>query len=320
MRIHGITTTFLLAFLVIGPAVLAAGTESSGMPPFPDHLKNTESSNVDLDELYFGRKSGGRKPAPLSRKEMETLALIRRWQEGQHIAPTQAVDGTVRFFYGAAYPSIVCAVMQVTDIELEPGEEVQAIHLGDATRWMVEPAVTGNGPTAVQHLVVKPADVGLETSVLVTTSVRTYHLKLKSTRKQYMPKVAFVYPDRTLARFQSMRIKKEIEREQRKLPDGEYLDNLDFNYRISADSDTVKPLRVYNDGQKTIIQMPKNMAQGEAPALLAISGKDDLIVNYRLQGDRYIVDSLPAKMKLIAGVGRKQKKIEITRIVKDAGQ
>ena len=79
MRIHGITTTFLLAFLVIGPAVLAAGTESSGMPPFPDHLKNTESSNVDLDELYFGRKSGGRKPAPLSRKEIETLALIRRW-------------------------------------------------------------------------------------------------------------------------------------------------------------------------------------------------------------------------------------------------
>ena len=66
--------------------------------------------------------------------------------------------------------------------------------------------------------------------------------------------------------------------------------------------------------------MPRSMAQGEAPALLAISGKDDLIVNYRLKGDRYIVDSLPSKMKLIAGVGRKQKKVEITRIVKDGSQ
>lgn len=37
------------------------------------------------------------------------------------------------------------------------------------------------------------------------------------------------------------------------------------------------------------------------------------MVNYRLQGDRYIVDALFDKAMLIAGVGSRQRRVTITR-------
>ena len=64
---------------------------------------------------------------------------------------------------------------------------------------------------------------------------------------------------------------------------------------------------------KTIIQMPPKMKQTEAPSLLVLNGDQEVMVNYRLQGDRFIVDQLFDKAILIAGVGSKQTKITITR-------
>ena len=72
-------------------------------------------------------------------------------------------------------------------------------------------------------------------------------------------------------------------------------------------------MRVYNDGTKTIIQMPPKMRQTEAPSLLVMNNDGEALVNYRLQGDRFIVDQLFEKAMLIAGVGSKQTKITITK-------
>jgi type IV secretion system protein VirB9 len=66
--------------------------------------------------------------------------------------------------------------------------------------------------------------------------------------------------------------------------------------------------------------MPYSMQQTEAPTLLVIRKEggiftdDDIqMVNYRLQGNRYIVDSVFDKAMLIAGVGSNQDKVTITR-------
>ncbi|OCR85973.1 conjugal transfer protein, partial [Campylobacter fetus subsp. testudinum] len=64
-----------------------------------------------------------------------------------------------------------------------------------------------------------------------------------------------------------------------------------------------KPLRVYNDGLKTYIQMPKNMKFYEAPALMILDNDNNKeIVNYRLKVDTFIVDRLFNKAILISGV------------------
>ena len=163
-------------------------------------------------------------------------------------------------------------------------------------------------------------DVGLETSLVVTTSRRTYHLKLRSHRTEYMPQVAFIYPEEAQAKWDAVRSREAREREAQTLPHtGEYLGNMSFDYEVSGVT-RWKPVRVYNDGRKTIIDMPAAMAQTEAPTLLVVrkegglfSDDETVLVNYRVQGDRYIVDTIFDKAILIAGVGRSQDRVTITR-------
>jgi P-type conjugative transfer protein TrbG len=232
----------------------------------------------------------------LNAQEREALAIAKKWKAGnstQGLKPVAGADGVIRFLYGATQPSIICAVLQVCDVELQPGERVNTIHLGDMARWTVEPAVTGSGGSEVQHLIIKPMDSGLETSLMVTTDRRAYHLRLRSHRTEYMPRVAFTYPDEAKAKWEAMK-QAEVRNYSRQIipGTGEYLGDLDFDYRIDGASTAWKPVRVYNDGVKTIIQMPATLSQTDAPILLVVKkdggiftdNEEAVQVNYRLQG------------------------------------
>jgi type IV secretion system protein VirB9 len=87
---------------------------------------------------------------------------------------------------------------------------------------------------------------------------------------------------------------------------------LDFRYRLDGNA-AWKPVRVYSTGIKTVIQMPAQMKASESPALLVLGdgGKEEM-VNYRVRGDRYIVDLVFTKAVLISGVGHHQTRVTIT--------
>lgn len=271
----------------------------------------------DLADKYFSKNN-----PTLTAQEKAAIAIAKRWEAGAStgLNPIPGSNGAIHFLYGVQQPSIVCAVLQVCDVALQAGELVNSIHLGDTARWTVEPAITGAGPSETQHLIIKPMDVGLETSLVVTTNRRTYHFKLRSHRTQYMPQVAFTYPEDALAKWDAIRTRETQEREQKTIPQtGEYLGNLNFDYDLDGDAAWM-PVRVFNDGRKTILQMSKAMAQTEAPTLLVLrkegglfTDDETVMVNYRVQGDRYIVDTVFDKAILIAGVGDGQDRVTITR-------
>ncbi|MGO8404047.1 TrbG/VirB9 family P-type conjugative transfer protein, partial [Rhizobium ruizarguesonis] len=77
-------------------------------------------------------------------------------------------------------PSVVCSPLQVCDLELQGGEVVRDVLVGDTVRWKVEPATSGAAAGQAIHLSVKPSEPGLVTSMVVTTSRRTDHIQLKS--------------------------------------------------------------------------------------------------------------------------------------------
>jgi P-type conjugative transfer protein TrbG len=276
-----------------------------------------QAASADVADRYFS----GKNPT-LTPQEKAAIEIAEKWKSSSSTgtAPVAGPNGSINFLYGAQQPSIVCAVLQVCDVALQPGELVNSISLGDAARWRVEPAITGNGSNEVQHLIIKPLDVGLETSLFVTTNRRSYHMRLRSHRTQYMPQVSFTYPEDALVKWENMKSRETKERQEKTIPETrEYLGNLNFDYDVSGTAPW-KPLRVYNDGVKTIIQMPATMAQTEAPTLLVVrkdggwlSDDETVIVNYRLQNDRYIVDAVFDKAILIAGVGSTQARITITR-------
>lgn len=270
-----------------------------------------------LEDKFFTNKNPVLTPV-----EKSALAIAKRWDSAAatQMKPFDGGAGMIKFAFGAQQPTILCAVLQVCDVALQAGEQVNSINIGDSARWIIEPAITGAGMNEVQHLIIKPLDVGLETSLVVTTDRRTYHMKLRSHRSEYMPQVSFSYPEDAAARFKAMQAQQIKHRTENTIPStGEYLGDLSFDYKIKGDA-SWKPQRVFNDGRKTIIELPAEVANAEAPSLLVVrpvkglfKKDENVIVNYRLQGSRYIVDSVFEKAILVVGVGRNQQKITIER-------
>lgn len=274
-------------------------------------------ADKNLADAYFSTNN-----PVLTPQEKAAVAIAKRWRDAgaTGMKPVAGPDGSIRYLFGAQQPSIVCAVLQVCDVELQAGEQVNSIQLGDTARWTIEPAISGAGTAEVQHLIIKPMDVGLETSLVVTTNRRTYHLRLRSHRTEFMPRVGFTYPEEAVAKWDAMKSREGRDKRERTIAQtGEYLGDLSFAYDV-AGSAAWKPVRVYNDGVKTIIQMPAAMAHTEAPTLLVVrrdgglfTEAETVMVNYRVQGDRYIVDTVFDKALLIAGVGSGQERVTITR-------
>jgi type IV secretion system protein TrbG len=256
--------------------------------------------------------------APLNAKEKQAVALSRRWAN-RRAMPHAGEDGVVRFLYGATLPTVVCAPLQVCDLALQPGEIVNNVNVGDKVRWNVAPGLSGSPAGQVTHLIIKPTDAGLVSSMTVETNRRTYAIKLVSTQRSWMPLIAFNYPDDTQRQWSAYQ-QNVAWGASSTLPAGASVANLDFGFRVSGDSPAWRPLRVYTDGAKTYIQFPRAMAFGSAPALVALdndggwfSSPSQQMVNYRIAGDRYVVDRVLDRAELVAGVGGGQTRVTITR-------
>ena len=318
----------MFAVLILLVVIITKSALAVDLPSTPQQTPPDENSfpvataadapviarNANLADKLFSKDN-----PVLTEQEKAALSIARRLEKTA-INPVEGPDGSINYIYGTQQPSILCAVLQVSDVALQAGEKVNAIELGDTARWTVEPAISGAGPDEIQHLIIKPMDVGLETSLIVTTNLRTYHFRLRSHRTQYMPQVSFTYPEEARKKWKAIKAAVTRERTEKTIPQtGEYLGNLSFDYDITGDAPW-KPVRVYNDGHKTIIQMPTTMEQTEAPTLLLLKKEggaftDDTtaMVNYRVQGNRYIVDAVFKKAILIAGVGSDQERLTITR-------
>jgi type IV secretion system protein TrbG len=305
----------LVAFLFPITAVAAPPSTTASAPPLPADIAKGYAPLPDVD-------LGERNPV-LSPIEKQALAIGNQWRHPstkQSVQPSAGSHGSIQFVFGASQPSIVCAVLHVCDIALQPGEHILGVNMGDTARWLLEPAATGQGKNEIQHVIVKPLAVNLNTNVIITTDRRAYNLRLRSHRSEYMAQVAFVYPEEALAKWQHQQTVSHEEQEKQTLPEtGEYLGQLNFDYTVSGDAPW-KPVRVFNDGVKTIIQMPAELSQTDAPTLLAVreqpgllTDDENLLINYRLQSNRYIIDGLPDKVILVAGVGSNQDKVTIER-------
>lgn len=245
----------------------------------------------------------------LNRNEEKGTHLSGRWRAAPGLV-THGPDGKIIFLYGEIQPSIVCSPLQVCDIELQPGEVVRDVLVGDTVRWKVEPATSGAPGGQAIHLIVKPSESRLVTSMIVTTSRRTYHLQLKSHATQYMARVAFEYPEDVGPRMADINARLEAST----IPGANVpAEQLNFEYYVSGNA-SWRPTRVYSDGQKTYIQFPSSLAGVDAPVLFAISGGENRIVNYRMKGSLMIVDYHIDEAVLVSGVGWwTQEKITIRR-------
>lgn len=270
----------------------------------------------------------------------EELLDLNRELQSREFDVRKSDSGAVEFVYGGAIPTVICSPLRLCDIALEAGEMVKDVFVGDG-RWKVQPSVSGVSPNQQVHAIIKPGDVGLETSLMIVTDRRVYNLTLKSSADNYMPSITFDYPDSQTKKAwgsfvenqnkEAMRVnlvnaakkQEEIEKQnaayaaaanQPKVTPrlGVDVDDLNFSYDLRGNYKW-KPTRVFDDGIHTYVDLPNSALSGDVPVLLVSANEGDEIVNYRLKNNRYIVDGLISKMILIKGVGSRQQRVVIYR-------
>src|SRR6202050_77413 len=277
--------------------------------------------------------------AELNNAAVSAAAVAHQWETGVG-TPTPGSDGRVLYVFGQGMPVMVCAPLRVCAVELQPGEHLQSQpQIGDSRRWEITPVMSGSGLDQTPLLVVKPIEPGLETDLIIPTDQRTYVFRLVSDPTRFVSRLAFQYPADDRAKWATFQAQQdaatrdaEAVAEQRRaqedqakdkqagvLPMAENaLDNLYFDYKLSGDP-AYRPERVLDDGQHTYLIFPRNGRFREMPTLLMlVNGKTEL-VNFRVDGTRYIVDRLFDKAILVVGVGKKQTRVTITRATPYSG-
>lgn len=213
---------------------------------------------------------------------------------------------------GALY-QIYAKPGQVTDIALQEGEQLVGsgpVASGDTVRWMIGDTVSGSGPLARVHILVKPIRPDITTNLVINTDRRTYHLELRANPSVYMASVSWTYPQDELIALRQARA--EAERTA-PVAAGMDLSLLNFRYAIDGDRPDWRPLRAFDDGVRVFIEFPESIAQGELPPLFVIGAKGEAeLVNYRVAGRYMIVDRLFAKAELRLGGSKGQQTVRIT--------
>ncbi|WP_434058028.1 P-type conjugative transfer protein TrbG [Agrobacterium tumefaciens] len=266
--------------------------------PLPGQLKPVDGSKT--------------KPEPADPK-----ARIAQANEAARMQPVR--NGFINavqvypFSAGALY-QVYAAPGQVTDIALQPGEQLVGsgpVAAGDTVRWIVGDTESGAGDRRQVHILVKPTRPDLQTNLVINTNLRTYHMELRSTEKTYMASVSWQYPQDQLI---ALRRQNARAAEVQPVATGVDISKLNFRYRIEGDSAPWRPLRAFDDGSKVYIEFPSGIGQGEMPPLFVIgSSGDSELVNYRAHQNYYVVDRLFAAAEMRLGDKNSAKRVRIVR-------
>lgn len=271
--------------------------------------------------LFFNSSPTEEKPSSTSKTVGRAVHAYRT--TGQ--APILERSDTTLFPFGESQPVVQCSPLRACDIELQAGEIVTGVALGDTERWVTSPLESGAPEAPTPHVLVKPKDYDLTTNLIVGTDRRTYHLTLVSPSKKdveagaaFVRRAAFYYPQDFVEQWEldQSRQRRAAARRDALVTeelDGVSLTTLDFSYAVGRKGNVSWiPETVFDDGEHVYIRLPAAVRSSDLPSLLVeIDGGGMALANYRVNDRWFIVDGLFNRADLVAGVGKQRKQISI---------
>ena len=276
-------------------------------------LERLSLLSVILSCLFCSSYSAFADNVDLDDRDLKTLSKLDLL-DAKQVAGTAYKAGLVTFAYGSGIPTVVCALLELTDLAFEKGESILSVQLGDSVRWNIESAISGSANDSVEHLIVKPLEASLKTSMLITTDRRTYHIRLKSTEADFMPAVVFSYPNslklpskkhygddsylQYTSNYDSNEDHNDYSETNSSLKNYSSVQNVSYegnsrpalnvaatyndstqrrNYNYSVDGDSkIIPQNVYDDGKRIFIVMNNPINSSYLPVLQEISSESFL--------------------------------------------
>lgn len=238
-----------------------------------------------------------------SEKRVSGLDAAKASQEKSTIKPEGYKSGTFYYTYNENFVYEVYAQpYHLTDIILEDGELVLGNPLlsEDESVWELTANVAKNPVTGdnIQHLFIKPAYSGLDSSFIIITDRRVYHLRIKSYKDTHMAMVKFTYPNtrNIWAKSPNDNTAKgvSIENDYITITNPEYL-SFDYKMKYGFKKPEFLPQRVYDDGNKTYIVVDDIVLHKRLP--LVFNERNE-IVNYTVQKNVFIIPRLINKITL----------------------
>lgn len=223
-------------------------------------------------------------------------------------------EGFKTFAYDAhSRPIAECAPFHLCVIQLEQGEAINNIELGDSARWLVGRSLIGSAQQGSWQVAFKPKSYDLATDAVITTSKRTYNIGLVSKLGASTHVVNFYYPDETMAQENGGSLSSNSASGSDAVANESQvnLSQVNFNYAIKGANVVWKPTRVFDDGNKTFIKMPEAADRYDLPVLYILRDRQMQMVNYRYRKPYYVVDGLFQAAFLISGKGSHQIRVEI---------
>lgn len=216
------------------------------------------------------------------------------------------------------HPILACAPLHLCVVQLEQGENINNIELGDSAHWAVHTALMGTTSRGSYQIAIKPLQESISTDMVITTSKRTYNFGLVSKMGESTQVVNFYYPQETLQnaldKTQQFKSDTQDAGQQAQFVSSMPLiamNHLNFDYQLRGDRASWAPSRIFDDGDKTFIQMPPIAERGDLPVLYLLRDGMMQLTNYRYRQPYYIVDGLFRTAYLISGKGHSQVKVII---------
>jgi type IV secretion system protein VirB9 len=297
-----------------GLVLTAAARSASPPPPVRSPLHATTPA-LGAEGAAPARHAPKHRPL----RPLPGAAIVRSSNDGARSYPTADayINATLYYDYeaGRLY-EIQTSPHFLTAITLKPGEKLIAKAAGDTVRWVLGETVEGSGPSQQVVVLMKPIRGGLKTNVVLTTDQRTYLLEAESREGgTYTSAVSWNYPQEQMAALAASQSAEAIKAQTVVAPVLS-IDQLHFGYKVQPRKGKPprwQPLRVFDDGTKTYIQFPMNMAATDAPPLFLIGPHDSAeLVNYRYLNGYYVVDRLIDVAELRLGE-KPQAIVRITR-------
>jgi type IV secretory pathway VirB9-like protein len=123
---------------------------------------NISAPRSDYDVLLRASPHAEATPNPLKGEDLlaqqspEVREAVKQYRHGG-IWPTSTTDHSQLYPYDQGpEPVLNCEPLRTTDIQLQAGETITDVAMGDTERWQAIPAASGDPRNPVPHLAVKP--------------------------------------------------------------------------------------------------------------------------------------------------------------------